>query len=141
MVSPDLGSNAAFCLVIFGVLGIYCEFIWPGKVVPAVAGAGCAVTGLYFLWRASPTPLGLGLLAAAALLLGLDAMAETFWIAGTVGTAALAFGFTRLIAGTGRISPLLEVPCCLAFGMVTMVLNWAGRRARRNKRAGVTAEP
>jgi membrane-bound serine protease (ClpP class) len=87
-----MGPNTAFCLVIFGVLGIYCEFIWPGRVWQGVAGAAAAVTGAYFLWRLKPLAIGLELLALAAVLLILDAFVETCWIAGLTGTIAIVFG-------------------------------------------------
>jgi membrane-bound serine protease (ClpP class) len=129
--------DRAFCLSMFGVLGIYCELIWPGRVWPGVAGAGAVAAGWYFLWLASPAPLGLTLLAAAGALFILDACLETCYVAGLGATAALAFGFTGLIAGPQRIQPALAVACCLALGALTMVLNHAGRRARRNKRVGL----
>ena len=130
-----MGSNTAFCLVIFGVLGVYCEFIWPGRVWQAVLGSAAAVTGGYFLWRDLPSPLGVNLLGAAALLFLVDAYIDTRFVAGTVATTALAFGFVKLIFGAHGIRPLLAVPWCIAFGAITMMLNWAARRARRNKRA------
>ena len=129
-----MGPNTAFCLVVFGVLGIYCEFIWPGRVLPGICGAAATVTGGYFLWLATPSASGLELLAAAVALFVLDAFVETFYIAGIIATAALALGFIKLTAGSHPIQPVLALPSCSALGFLTMALNWAGRRARRNKR-------
>ena len=129
-----MGPNTAFCLVIFGVLGVYCEFIWPGRVWQAVLGSAAAVTGSYFLWQALPSSIGLELLGISALLFLLDAYVDTRFIAGAGATAALAFGFVKLIAGEHGIRLWLALPWCLVFGAITMFLNWAARRARRNKR-------
>jgi membrane-bound serine protease (ClpP class) len=134
-----LGPNTAFCFLIFGLLGVYCEFIWPGRVLPGIAGAAAAVTGGYFLFRASPTALGLELLGLAVVLVLLDAFCATNFVAGIAATAALTFGFTRLIAASHGIRPILAVPWCVAFGTITMFLNSATRRARRNKRADLLA--
>jgi membrane-bound serine protease (ClpP class) len=128
-----MGPNTAFCFVIFGVLGIYYEFIWPRRILPGICGAAAAVTGGYFLWHASPTPFGLELLAAAMALFVLDAFVETFYIAGTVATIAQTVGFIKLILSPHEIRPLLAIPWCIAFGVITIALNWASRRARRNK--------
>jgi hypothetical protein len=106
--------------------------VWLGT-----AGTGAAVAGGYFLWLASPAPLGLGLLAAAAVMFMLDAFVDTAQIVGTAATAALALGFTKLIVGLHGIRPGLAVSGCLALGAITMALNWAARRARRNKRLDV----
>jgi membrane-bound ClpP family serine protease len=129
-----LGSNTAFCLVIFGVLAIYCEFIWPGRVLPSVCGSAAAVTGGYFLWRASPSALGIELLALATALFVIDAVANTRFLAGTAATATLTLGFLRLLSNPHNIRPVLAMPWCIVFGAITMALNWAARRGRHNKR-------
>jgi len=129
-----MGPNTAFCLVIFGMLGIYCEFIRPGRVLPGICGAAATVTGGYHLWRAIPSAFGLELLTLAVALFILDAFINTYFLAGASATAALAFGFVRLIPGDHGIHPLLSIPWCIAFGAITMFLNWSARRARRNKR-------
>ena len=128
-----MGPNAAFCLVLFGVLGVYCEFIWPGRVWQLVSGAAAAITGGVFLCRMSPSTIGLESLATAALLFLIDAYVNTRFAAGVVATGALAFGFVRLIGGDHGIRPLLAIPWCIVFGAITTGLNWAARRARRNK--------
>jgi len=129
-----MGVNTAFCLVIFGTLGVYCEFVWPGRVWQGVLGAGAAVTGGYFLWQVHPTPSGLTFLAAAAVLFLLDAYLETRFVAGFLATGALVYGFSKLISGPQGIRLVLAVPWCIAFGVVTVGLNWAAKKARRNKR-------
>ena len=132
-----MGPNTAFCLIIFGLLGVYCEFIWPGRVWQIVVGSAAAITGGYYLWRAEPTLIGLELLALSTFLFLLDAYLDSCFIAGIAATAALTFGFAKLIPGPHGIRPLLAIPWCLAFGIITLVLNSLGRRARRNKYTGV----
>lgn len=133
-----MGPNTAFCLVIFGVLGIYCEFIWPGRIFPGICGAAAAVTGGYYLCHVTLTAprlelLGLELLATATTLFVVDAFVNTLCIAGTLATAALTAGFLTLVPGPRTIHPALAIPWCLALGVLTIALNWTARRARRNK--------
>jgi membrane-bound ClpP family serine protease len=135
-----MGPNTAFCFFAAGFLGVYGELIWPARVWPSVAGLGAALVGGYWLWRASPTPLGLGVLTVALLLFLLDAFAETLNIAGISATAAMALGFARLLAGPHRLQPVLAIPACLGFGAITLVLNRAAKQARRNKLADLYGE-
>jgi membrane-bound ClpP family serine protease len=130
-----MGPNSAFCLFAAGLLGVYSELIWPGRVWPGVVGSGAAAAGGYWLWQASPTPLGLLLLATAVLLFVLDALAETSNMAGLSATAAMALGFSSLLAGPHPLKPVLTIPGCLGLGAITLMLNQAAKRARRNKRA------
>jgi membrane-bound ClpP family serine protease len=128
-----MGPNTAFCLVIFGALGIYCEFIWPGRIWQGILGVAAVDAGGYFLWRAAPAATGLELLTLAAVLFLLDTIVNTRFSAGVLATCALAAGFVLLIPGARGIRPLLAIPWCVVFGATTMALNWAGRRARSNK--------
>jgi membrane-bound ClpP family serine protease len=130
-----MNPNTAFCLTILGLLGVYGELIRPGLVWLGVAGLGAALAGGYFLWLASPMPLGLGLLVGALTLFLVDASVETFGIAGMFATAALALGFTRLIVRPNTIQPALAIAVAILFGATTAALNRGARRARRNKRA------
>jgi len=130
--------NAAFALTIFGVLGIYCEFVWPGRIIPGFLGLAAALAGAFCLWRHSPTAAGLGLLGGALILFVLDAAVETFHIAGTLGTVALAAGFWKLFDKPPLISAGLAFSLSLVLGGVTILLNRGARRARRNKRADLT---
>jgi membrane-bound ClpP family serine protease len=116
------------------MFAIYGEVIWPGRVFPGLAGAAVALTGGYFLWRNSPAALGLELLAGAAALFAVEALLDTYFIAGLLGTAAAASGFCKLFAGRSGIAAGLAVPLCLLFGGVTIFLSRGVKRARRNKR-------
>jgi hypothetical protein len=86
-----------------------------------------------------PTVFGLELLGAAAAFFVLDASANTRFLAGTIATTAQIFGFLKLIPSPRGIRPVLAIPWCIVFGTVTMTLNWACRRARRNKRSDLAA--
>ena len=134
-LSPNLG----FTLAMAGVLGIYCEFVWPGKVWPGSAGALVLIFAAYALSRHSLSAQGLMLLGLAGLLFSIESVRETRLIAGTAGTAALAAGACTLLSGTARIAPALGVPESLLFGAATIWLVNGAKRARRNKRADLNA--
>jgi membrane-bound ClpP family serine protease len=87
------------------------------------------------MWRLTPQPVALGFVAVAVILFALDAALETFAVAGIAGIIALTYGCSEMYTGRQRISALLAIPACVTLGTITIVLNWAGRRARRNKRA------
>ncbi len=130
-----LGPNTAFVLSVLGFLFIYGEFVWPGRVWPAAAGAAMAVTGAYFLYRSGATAAGLWWVGGAAALFLLDVFLNTFFIAGALGTAALGYGSWKLIPGSRPITPAFSIPLCVIFGAATMFLTNSARQARINKRA------
>jgi membrane-bound ClpP family serine protease len=128
-----VGPNTAFVLLIFGVLGIYCELIWPRRVAPGVMGAAAAVTGSYFLFRWPLEIAGLVLLSAGALFL----IAEACWggnlLLGALGAIALTAGFCLLLPTPRRIVPELAIPLSAMFGLLSALLASRAKRARRNK--------
>ncbi len=133
MLALWLAPSTAFVLAILGVLAIYCEFVWPGKVYPAVLGSIILIIGAYFLWLNSPTGIGLLLVGLATLLF----LVETFWnsrfLAGVAATILLSFGFCRLFTGANRIRASLAIPVCIVFGAISVFLAYGARRARQNK--------
>jgi|SRR5579875_2508593 len=133
-----VGPNTAFLLLILGMLAIYCEFIWPGRIVPGVLGSAAALAGAYFLFRHPLHLLGLIILAAGVVLLTTEALAGPYYIFGLLGTIALAAGFALLFPGPRRLTPALEIPVSACFGAVTTLLASLAKRARRNKRSDVT---
>lgn len=130
-------ASAAFILLIFGLLGIYAEFVWPGRVIPGAAGCVLAVAAVYFLWRNSPTPMGVALLGIAAGLFVAEALWRLNFIAGVAAMTALAWGFCVLLPVPRRISPAVAIPGSTVFGALTMFLLWGAKRARQNKRADI----
>ncbi len=126
-------SGYAFLLVLLGLLAIYSEFLWPGRILPGVAGCALTVVGCYFLWQNSPTVIGLGLIGMAVV----SFIAEAFWrvdlVAGLLGIVALCCGSCLLIDGSRRIPPAFALPSSVVFGGITMFLLNAAKRARRSK--------
>jgi membrane-bound ClpP family serine protease len=130
-----LGPNTAFALIVLGFLFLYGEFVWPGKIWPAAAGAAMAVIGAYLLYRRDATAAGLCWAGAAIALFLVDVFLNTFFIAGALGTAALGYASWKLIPGSRPITPAFSIPLCVIFGAVTMLLTNSARQARINKRA------
>jgi len=140
------GPNTAFVLTIFGLLGMYGELIWPGRRIaglagPGVLGLGAALTGAYFLWLHSPTTFGLQFLGAAVALFAIDAMVNSYFVAGVAGAVAMTIGFWKLFDGPRGIVAGLAFPLCLLFGSITMFLSYGAKRARRNKWKGTFRQP
>jgi membrane-bound serine protease (ClpP class) len=128
-----VGPNTAFVLLILGVVGIYCELIWPGRVAPGVIGAAAAVTGSYFLFRWPLERSGLVLIGAGALFLIAEACWGRYLLLGALGAIALTAGFCCLLPGPRRIVPELAIPLSAIFGLLSAFLAAAAKRARRNK--------
>jgi membrane-bound ClpP family serine protease len=140
-VTP-IGPNTAFVLLIFGLLGIYGELVWPGYRLariagPGVLGLGACLTGGYFLWLHSPSALGLRLLGGATVLFALEAAVNSYFAAGLAGTATMAIGFWKLFDRPPGILAGLAFPLCAIFGVATMVLSYGAKKASRNKRADI----
>jgi membrane-bound serine protease (ClpP class) len=131
-----VGPNSAFLLLIVGVLGIYWELIWPGRVLPGVLGAAAALAGAYFLAHEFLQTAGLLLLGMAVFLLMGEAFTGRYFVFGFLGTVALTAGFALLLPDWRRIAPELAIPVSVAFGTITTVLASLAKRARRNKWSG-----
>jgi membrane-bound ClpP family serine protease len=126
--------NLAFLLICLGILLIYCEFVWVGKVVFGVFGAVCALAGTAALAAMPHTALGLALIAGSLICFAVEASLETSFVAGVAGSALWAFGFWKLFPAPMSISPLVAFPVSAFLGSVTTWLLWIAKRARRNKR-------
>lgn len=130
-----MGPNAAFLMLMFGVLLIYGEFLRPGRLLPGLLGSVMATTGAYWLCCNSPAVPGVLLVILGVLFLIAEALWDTHLIAGILGTISLLAGFSLLLPHAQRIAPSLDVPICIVFGAVTTFLAFEGKRARRNKRS------
>jgi membrane-bound ClpP family serine protease len=128
-----LSPGEAFLSVISGVLGIYCEFIWPGRVFAGIAGAAFTCAGIFALARRPLTPAGVMLLTLAAGLFLIEAFWRVDMIAGLAGTVCLTAGAILLVRAPAAIPPAFALPTCIIFGGVTILLSRGAKRARRNK--------
>lgn len=132
-----VGPNAAFLLMIIGVLFIYGEFLRPGRLVPGLFGSILAIAGAYWLWRNSPLERGILFIVLAVLLLIAEALWDALFIPGILGTICLATGLYLLFPSDRRIAPALAIPVSIVFGAVTTFLAFEAKRARRNKRSDI----
>jgi membrane-bound serine protease (ClpP class) len=130
-----VGSNAAFLILIFGILSVYGEFLRPGRLLPGLLGSVMAITGAFWLWRNSPAIPGVLLIIFAVLLFTAEGLWDTYFIAGILGTISLVAGFSLLFPPARRIAPSVAIPVSIVFGALTTLLAWEAKRARRNKRA------
>lgn len=125
--------NLAFGAVLLGILGIYCEFVRPGLVAPGVAGGVLALLGISALSTMPLTVAGVALLAAAVLLLPLDAIMGKGWLLSALIAIALATGAGLLIDGRPGIRWPVAIGSASLFGSIAGYLAAIARRARRNK--------
>ncbi len=128
-----MAAGDAFILVLLGAVGVYVEFIRPGRVVAGLTGSLLAIAGLHGLAGAQLNGTGIALTAMAAALLLIEAFWRIDFVAGLAGTAALTVGGCLLVQQPARVSPGLTIPACIVFGSATMFLCWQAKRARRNK--------
>jgi membrane-bound ClpP family serine protease len=128
-------TSVAFALIVGGLVLIYGEFIWVGKLIFGVVGALIALAGVSLLMRFPLTRFGMSLIGASILCFVVDAAVDTYWVAGVAGTVLWALGFWKLCRGVDAVLPQVVIPVSLIFGALTTVLLSIARRARRNKRA------
>lgn len=133
-----MGPNTAFVMLIGGMLGIYAELVWPGRFVPGILGLGGTLAGAYFLFHPPLNLQGIGLLALATVLLIAEALWGPYFLLGSLGTIALASGFSLLLGQPRHIEPALAVPLSIVFGLCSALLAASAKRARRNKRSDLT---
>ena len=132
-MTASIGPNTAFVLALFGVLGIYCEFIWPGRIYPLLLGSSAFVGACYSLWRLSPSRISLVLIGAAIVLYLAELLWNTRFAATAAATGFLAAGFCDMFHSPPWIVPGFAIPVCCAFGAITGALCYYGRRSREKK--------
>lgn len=128
-------SNIAFLLIVGGVLLVYCELIWLGKLIFGVTGGLLMILGTALLWRLPHSGLGLALIGAAIVIFGLEARFRTHYLAGIAGSIFWAIGFWKLCPAPDEILPQVVFPVTVLFGGVSTFLLGVAKRARANKRA------
>ena len=128
-LSPDF----AYVLAFGGLVCMYSEFIRPGKIFPGIIGSLLMTVALFSLWQNEPAPLGLLLMALAAILFGIEVLCQTWFVAALGGTLALMAGSLQLFDGALRIHPALACGGSVLFGAVTTYLAFYSKKARKNK--------
>lgn len=129
-----MGPSSSFILALLGILGIYSEFIWPGRLLPGLLGAAALVCGSHFLWRHSPSRVGLLFIVLALVLFILESLYRTYFVAGVLASAFLAVGACILFHEGPGIDAGVAIPASTAFGALTTFLGSVAKRARLNKR-------
>jgi len=129
VASPSL----AFVLLVVGVVGIYREFLNPGRVIPGLFGLALVVISVYALAQNEPTVAGMVLVGIGIVLFVVEARWNLRFLPGIVGTLLLIDGFRRLIAGPQGINIVFIVVGSIMLGAVTILMAYGARRARANK--------
>ena len=132
MMIPD----ETLLLVFVGFFSIYCELIWPGRLIPGLLGLVLLVVGVSGLLAMSLSSSGIGMIGLAAALFLLECLWQVDLWAGLTGTVSLGIGICLLLKGPAQFSWVLAIPVCLCFGCVTTFLADTAKRGRRNKRIG-----
>jgi membrane-bound serine protease (ClpP class) len=132
LMNPDL----AILMLIFGSLLIYVEFNAPGTIVPGALGTLLLLLSLFALNLLPIHFTALVLLAAAAILMGLEVKFTSHGVLGFVGILCLIFGMLTLVDGPVpemRVHASVAIAAGLGFGLITVFLLRLAVRARRNK--------
>ncbi len=116
-----LDVNAAWILLVGGLLLVYWELCRPGTVLPGAAGGVCVLTAIARFGAEPLRPIALGLFALGWLVL----TAETWWRwPGIAGAAAMAASVRWFVAA----------PLALVLSFATATLGSAAIRAYLAKR-------
>ena len=133
-LSPDV----AYVLAFGGFLGLYWEFIRPGKIFPGVIGSLLVTVAFFSIWQNEPAPRGVLIVALSAILFGIEMLWQTWFVAALVGTVALVVGSLQLFDGALKIRPALAYVVSVIFGTVTTYLAFYSKKARKNKWADLS---
>jgi membrane-bound serine protease (ClpP class) len=131
-----MDPNLAVLIFIAGALLIYLEFNTPGTVIPGALGTLLVVTAMFSLNLLPVHYASLMLIAAAFLLILIEAKFPSHGVLATVGIACLVLGTLTLVDGPiaeMRVSLATALAVGLAFGAITLVLVRLAVRARKNK--------
>jgi membrane-bound ClpP family serine protease len=124
--------NYAYLTLITGTLLVHHEFLFPGRVLPGIAGAVMVAIALHGLAQSPWTWEGGGLLLASLILLSIHIGLESKW-PGVVAAGLFVIGSANLFHQPHRIHPAVAL-----FGFpVVLLLSFSLRiacRAREAKR-------
>jgi membrane-bound serine protease (ClpP class) len=133
LTSPDLDVLLVLC----GGLLIYLELNVPGTIVPGALGTLLLLLGVFGLNLLPVRHTAVLLLAAAMVLLVLEAKFASHGVLALVGVMCLVFGLATLVDGPTpemRVHVGTAVGAGIGFGVISFGLAWIAVRARRNKR-------
>jgi membrane-bound serine protease (ClpP class) len=143
LLSWLVDPNIALLLLVGGALLIYLEFNAPGTIVPGALGTLMVLLAIFALDLLPIRYTAVMLLAAALVLILLEAKFGGHGVLAIAGIACLAFGMLTLVAAPipeMRVNFALAFAVSAAFGAITVFLVSAAMRARRGKqRLGVDA--
>ncbi len=128
-------QNLSFVLLLGGVLLLYAELLWIGKIYLGTAGSILLLMGVSGLWKLPHNALGLVLIAASVSAFILEAFFRTNYLAGIAATILLAGGFWKLCPAPAAISPVLVFPSTALLGVLTVKLLAIAKQARQNKKS------
>jgi membrane-bound serine protease (ClpP class) len=124
IANPDI----ALSLLVFGMLGVYAEFIAPGRIAPGVVGASLVALGLKGFATFPFSLAGTCLIVLAFACFLLDACYPTRGLVTFLGAIAMIFGVLDL-----RVHPLIALALTIPFAFISAFLFSIAVRARRNK--------
>jgi membrane-bound serine protease (ClpP class) len=135
--------NIALLMLVAGALLIYLEFNTPGTIVPGALGTLMVLLAIFGLNLLPIRFTAVLLLAAALVLLLLEAKFGGHGVLAIAGIVCLTFGTLTLIAAPVPemgISPAVALGVSAGFGVITVLMVRLAIRARRLKsRLGVDA--
>jgi membrane-bound serine protease (ClpP class) len=135
--------NIALLMLVAGALLIYLEFNTPGTIVPGALGTLMVLLAIFGLNLLPIRFTAVLLLAAALVLLLLEAKIGGHGMLAIAGIVCLTFGTLTLVAAPVPemgISPAVALGVSAGFGVITVFLVRLAVRARRMKsRLGVEA--
>ena len=143
LLSWLVDPNIALLMLVGGALLIYLEFNTPGTIVPGALGTLMVLLAIFGLNLLPIRFTAVLLLAAALVLILLEAKFGGHGVLGVAGVVCLAFGTLTLVAAPVPemgISPLVALGVSAGFGAITVILMRLAVHSRRMKtRLGVDA--
>ncbi|MDP9038964.1 MAG: nodulation protein NfeD [Acidobacteriota bacterium] len=133
LTNPDLDVLLLIC----GALLIYLDFHVPGTVVPGALGTLLVLLAVFGLNLLPIRHTAVLLLAAALVLVLLEAKFASHGALAVTGIACLVLGLATLVDSPApelRVHLATAVAAGAAFGGISALLAWIALRARRNKR-------
>jgi membrane-bound serine protease (ClpP class) len=131
-----VNPNIALLFLVGGALLIYLEFNAPGTIVPGALGTLMVLLAIFGLNLLPINYTAVLLLAAALVLLLLEAKFGGHGALAIAGIVCLTFGTLTLVNAPVPemgVSPLVALSVSTAFGIITVVLVTLATRARRMK--------